>query len=148
MELLTPPPGGEACPWKRSWNVEPVRNRQRNRVQEDFGDGQIACAMMTMVFGSEPSPHKSSSRNLAPATKSQLPRIPFIQELSLLAGRKCLLREVRAKRTPPNSASQRIRRVNCRCLCSMYLRPRPRVQLWFRFSACRAPRLAAHRESR
>src|SRR5437870_8293784 len=32
----------------------PVRYRQRNRVQEDFGDGQIACAMMTMVFGSEP----------------------------------------------------------------------------------------------
>jgi hypothetical protein len=34
---------------------ETVRYRQRYRVQEDFGDGQIACAMMTMVFGSEPS---------------------------------------------------------------------------------------------
>ena len=29
---------------------ETVRYRQRYRVQEDFGDGQIACAMMTMVF--------------------------------------------------------------------------------------------------
>jgi hypothetical protein len=34
---------------------ETFRYRQRYRVQEDFGDGQITCATMTMVFGSEPS---------------------------------------------------------------------------------------------
>jgi hypothetical protein len=32
--------------------------------QEDFGDRQIACAMMSVLFGSEPSPDKCSSRNL------------------------------------------------------------------------------------
>ena len=43
------------------------------------------------------------------------------------------LREITAKRIPPNSASQRRRRVSCRCLCSMFLRHWPRVQLRFRF---------------
>jgi hypothetical protein len=53
-----------------NWKVEPVRYRQQNRVQEDFGDGQIACAMMTMVCGSEPSPEKSGFRKLAPPSSA------------------------------------------------------------------------------
>src|SRR5580700_2067036 len=51
-------PGERHVQGREAGRFEPVRFRQRNRVQEDFGDGQIACAMMTMVFGSEPSrPH-------------------------------------------------------------------------------------------
>jgi hypothetical protein len=55
VELLTPLPGETHVHGRETGRSNPVRYGQRNRVQEDFGDGQVACAMMTLVSGSEPS---------------------------------------------------------------------------------------------